>query len=86
MISEYAQRFFENYTGKKPSEFITLAQSGSARVNFIAKTDKKFIITYNENIAENESFCITHLFSDLKLNTPKIFAVSDDRKCIFRNF
>lgn len=50
MISEYAQRFFENYTEKQTSEFITLAQSGSARVNFLAKTDKKFIITYNENI------------------------------------
>lgn len=87
MISEYAQRFFENYTGKQPSEFITLAQSGSARVNFIAKADKKYIITYNENIAENESFLyFSNLFSDLKLNTPVIFAVSDDRKMYIQEF
>lgn len=87
MISEYVQNFFENYTGKQPSELITLAQSGSARVNFIAKTDKKFIITYNENIAENESFLYySDLFSDLKLNTPKIFAVSDDRKMYIQEF
>lgn len=87
MISEYAQRFFENYTGKKPSEFITLAQSGSARVNFIAKADKKYIITYNENIAENESFLYySYLFSDLKLNTPTIFAVSEDRKMYIQEF
>lgn len=87
MISEYAQNFFENYTGKQSSELITLAQSGSARVNFIAKTDKKFIITYNENIAENESFLYySDLFSDLMLNTPKIFAVSDDRKMYIQEF
>lgn len=87
MISEYAQRFFENYTGKKPSEFITLAQSGSARVNFVAKADKKYIITYNENIAENESFLYySYLFSDLKLNTPTIFAVSEDRKMYIQEF
>ncbi|MDQ0591957.1 aminoglycoside/choline kinase family phosphotransferase [Chryseobacterium ginsenosidimutans] len=88
MNSENAQRFFENYTGKKPSEFIILAQSGSARVNFLAKTDhKKYIITYNENIQENESFLYySEIFSHLKLNTPKIFKISDDRKMYIQEF
>lgn len=87
MISEYAQRFFENYTEKQSSEFITLAQSGSARVNFLAKTDKKFILTYNENIQENESFLYySKIFSDLHLNTPIIFAISDDRKMYIQEF
>ncbi len=87
MISEFAQQFFENYTGEKTSEFITLAQSGSARVNFFAKTDKKYIVTYNENIAENESFLYySNIFSDLKLNTPAIFAVSDDRKIYIQEY
>lgn len=87
MISEFAQQFFENYTGEKTSEFITLAQSGSARVNFFAKTDKKYIVTYNENIAENESFLYySNIFSDLKLNTPTIFAVSDDRKLYIQEY
>lgn len=87
MISEFAQQFFENYTGEKTSEFITLAQSGSARVNFFAKTNKRYIITYNENIAENESFLYySHIFSDLKLNTPAIFAVSDDRKIYIQEY
>ncbi len=87
MISEYAQRFFENYTEKQTSEFITLAQSGSARVNFLAITDKKFILTYNENIQENESFLYySKIFSDLHLNTPKIFAISDDRKMYLQEF
>lgn len=87
MNVENAKRFFENITGKKSSEFIKLAQSGSSRVNFFAKTDKKFIITYNENIAENESFLYySKIFSDLKLNTPAIFAVSEDRKMYIQEY
>jgi aminoglycoside/choline kinase family phosphotransferase len=88
MSSENVQRFFENYTGKKPSEFIILAQSGSARVNFLAKTaNTKYIITYNENIQENESFLYySDIFSDLNLNTPTIFTISDDRKMYIQEF
>ena len=43
MTSENAKRFFENHLGKKSSEFVTLAQSGSARVNFFPadQADKK---------------------------------------------
>lgn len=87
MNIENAKRFFENITEKKSSEFIMLAQSGSSRVNFFAKADKKFIITYNENIAENESFLYySKIFSDLKLNTPAIFAVSEDRKMYIQEY
>ncbi|GAA5092957.1 hypothetical protein GCM10023210_22660 [Chryseobacterium ginsengisoli] len=88
MNSENAQRFLENYTGKKHSEFIILAQSGSARVNFLAKTgNEKYIITYNENVQENESFLYySEIFSDLDLNTPKILKISDDRKMYIQEF
>jgi aminoglycoside/choline kinase family phosphotransferase len=88
MTSENAKRFFENHLGKKSSEFVTLAQSGSARVNFLATAGtEKYIITYNENIPENESFLYySELFSNLKLNTPSIFAVSDDRKMYIQEF
>lgn len=87
MNVENAKRFFENITGKKSSEFIRLAQSGSSRVNFFAKADRKFIITYNENITENESFLYySKIFSDLKLNTPAIFAVSEDRKMYIQEY
>lgn len=88
MNSENAQRFLENYTGKKHSEFIILAQSGSARVNFLAKTgNEKYIITYNENVQENESFLYySKIFSDLDLNTPKILKISDDRKMYIQEF
>ncbi|QIY91471.1 aminoglycoside phosphotransferase family protein [Chryseobacterium gallinarum] len=88
MISENAKRFFESQVGKKSSEFITLAQSGSARVNFMAATDTgKYIITYNENIFENESFLYySSIFSGLHLNTPTIYAVSEDKKMYIQEF
>ncbi|MEG0925664.1 aminoglycoside phosphotransferase family protein [Chryseobacterium sp.] len=88
MTSENAKRFFENHIGKKSTEFITLAQSGSARVNFLAITPaEKYIITYNENIPENESFLYySQIFSDLSLNTPKILSISDDRKMYIQEF
>ncbi|MBO6184038.1 MAG: phosphotransferase [Chryseobacterium sp.] len=88
MTSHNAKRFFENHFGEKSTEFITLAQSGSARVNFLAQNQNgKYIITYNENIAENESFLyFSELFSELNLNTPKIFSVSEDRKLYIQEF
>ncbi|THV63179.1 aminoglycoside phosphotransferase family protein [Chryseobacterium candidae] len=88
MTSENAKRFFENHLGQKSSEFVTLAQSGSARVNFLATAGTwKYIITYNENIPENESFLYySQVFSELNLNTPYIFAVSDDRKMYIQEF
>lgn len=88
MTSENANRFFESQLGKKSTEFITLAQSGSARVNFLAITDtEKYIITYNENIPENESFLYySEIFSALNLNTPTILAISEDRKMYVQEF
>lgn len=88
MTSENAKRFFENHFGEKSTQFVTLAQSGSARVNFLAQNQTgKYIITYNENIAENESFLyFSELFSELNLSAPKIFSVSDDRKIYIQEF
>ncbi|SIQ66878.1 Phosphotransferase enzyme family protein [Chryseobacterium sp. RU37D] len=88
MNSENVKFFFEKYTGKKSSEFIILAQSGSSRVNFSAKNEnKKYIITFNENILENESFLYySKVFSSLNLNTPTIYKISDDRKMYIQEF
>ncbi|WP_153397363.1 aminoglycoside phosphotransferase family protein [Chryseobacterium vaccae] len=88
MTSENAKRFFENYLGETSSEFITLAQSGSARMNFLAASGtRKYIVTGNENIPENESFLYySEIFSELNLNTPKIFAISDDRKMYIQQY
>lgn len=88
MTSENAKRFFENHFGEKSTQFVTLAQSGSARLNFLAQNQTgKYIITYNENIAENESFLyFSKLFSELNLSAPRIFSVSDDRKIYIQEF
>lgn len=88
MTFEYAKRFFENHFGEKSTEFVTLAQSGSARVNFRAKNQNgTYIITYNENVRENESFLyFSEIFSYFHLNTPKIYTVSDDRKLYIQEY
>ncbi|MCT2407811.1 phosphotransferase [Chryseobacterium antibioticum] len=88
MTSENTKYFFEKYLGKPSSEFVTLAQSGSARVNFLAQSGtQKYIVTRNENIPENESFIYySEIFSKLGLNTPAIFAISDDRKIYVQEF
>lgn len=88
MTSEDVKLFFENYFGEKSVEFITLAQSGSARVNFLAENrNAKYIITCNDNIPENESFFYySNVFSDLQLNTPVIYYISDDRKIYIQEY
>ncbi|TXF76193.1 aminoglycoside phosphotransferase family protein [Chryseobacterium sp.] len=82
------QLFFEKFTAQPSGDFFPLAQSGSARKNFVGKSSgKKFIITSNENIAENESFFyFSDIFSGLNLNTPKILSVSEDRKIYVQEF
>ena len=88
MTNEKAKLFFEEFIGKQASDFFILAQSGSARINFVGKSsDENYIITFNENVAENESFLyFSQIFNDLKLNTPKIFKISEDRKMYIQEF
>ena len=81
MTMEKAQLFFEDFLHKTADEFFALPQSGSSRKNYVGRSsDKKYIITFNENLAENESFFyFSNIFSELNLNTPQIFKISDDR-------
>ena len=81
MTMEKAQLFFEDFLHKIADEFFALPQSGSSRKNYVGRSsDKKYIITFNENLAENESFFyFSNIFSELNLNTPQIFKISDDR-------
>ena len=85
---EQAKHFFEEFIGEKSQNFYSLAQSGSARKNFVGTTaDQKYIITQNENISENKSFLyLSEVFSGLNLNTPKIFKVSEDRRIYIQEF
>ena len=88
MNKENVKLFFEEYIGGKSTDFFSLAQSGSARQNFVGEnSNQKFIITYNENLAENESFYyFSKIFFALKLNSPQIFKISEDRKLYVQEF
>lgn len=85
---EKARYFFEQYIQGKASRFTALPQSGSSRKNFVGATaDRQYIITFNENLAENESFFyFSKVFSKLNLNTPKVLAISDDRKIYIQEY
>lgn len=85
---EKAKHFFEEFIGEKSHDFYSLAQSGSSRNNFVASTaQQKYIVTFNENIPENESFFyFSEVFSALQLNTPKIFNISEDRTMYVQEF
>lgn len=74
--------FFEDFAGEIALEFFPLPESGSSRKNFVAKTQhKNYIVTTNDNLAENESFFyFSEILSQFNLNVPKIFAISEDRK------
>ena len=88
MTQEQAIFFFEKHFGQPADECLILAQSGSSRVNFKASnaTDD-YIITFNENLRENESFLyFSEVFGSLKLNTPNIYVVSEDRKLYIQEF
>ncbi len=85
-ISE--KEFFEKFVHHKDIELLVLPQSGSDRKNTIAKcNDETYLITTNTNVAENKAFFyFTEVFTELKLNTPKILAVSDDQKMYIQEF
>ena len=88
MTTENARHFFEKYTGVESSEFFILPQSGSSRKNFVGEASgQKFVITSNENLAENESFYyFSEIFSELELNTPRVLKISPDRKLYIQEF
>lgn len=88
MTSKTAQLFLEEFTGEKAQEFFTLAQSGSARINFVGKSaGLKYIITYNENIAENESFYyFSQIFSDHEIHAPNVLKISENRTLYIQEF
>ncbi len=88
MDIENAQVFFEYFLGTSAEDFSALPQSGSSRKNFVGKSgDKKYIITFNENLIENESFFyFSRIFSELNLNTPKVLKISDDHKIYIQEF
>ncbi len=88
MKEKEAELFFEKYMGDKADEILVLPQSGSSRINFIVQYKKeRFVITANENLLENEAFLyFSDVFSALKLNTPTVLTVSENRKLYLQDF
>jgi len=82
------QDFFEEFLGQKPDSFMALPQSGSSRINYIGNfEDQKYVITYNENIRENEAFFyFSELFQSLQLNTPRVFKINSERNLYVQEF
>lgn len=82
------QEFLEEFLGNKADSFTALPRSGSSRINYIASSEgKKYVVTYNENNLENEAFFyFSNLFTSLKLNTPKILLISDERDLYVQEF
>ena len=85
---ENAQLFLEEFLGKKSEDFVALPASGSARIKFIGSSSyEKFVITYNENLLENEAFFyFSEVFEKLKRNTPKIFKINEERNLYIQEF
>lgn len=73
------EALFSQFCNNPETEIQLLPQSGSSRKNFIGKCgDKKYIITQNEDVRENEAFFyFTNIFNSLNLNTPKLFFIND---------
>ncbi|MCD9856467.1 aminoglycoside phosphotransferase family protein [Epilithonimonas sp. JDS] len=82
------QDFFEDFLGHKADSFAALPQSGSSRINYIGSfQNRKYVITYNENIRENEAFFyFSDLFKSLQLNAPEIFLINDERNLYIQEF
>ena len=83
-----AQTFFEEFVEEISTSFFELPQSGSSRKNFIGETSQeKYVITYNENLLENEAFFyFSEVFENLKLNTPKVFKINEERNLYIQEF
>ncbi|MBL7707786.1 MAG: phosphotransferase [Chitinophagaceae bacterium] len=78
---EAIQQLYTEWKGQPPQSIDVLPQSGSERRYFRLHGKEGSVIgTYGANIKENESFIyFSDLFSEKKLATPQILAVSKDR-------
>ena len=82
------QFFFEEFLEKKADAFTALPQSGSSRINYIAKSaDKNYVVTYNNNLRENEAFFyFSTIFHHLKLNTPQVLKINPEKNLYVQEF
>lgn len=76
------EQLFEDHFGKKPEVVSIIPMSGSDRRYYRLVADKTTAIgTFNQNIAENNSFYyFTDLFHKHGINVPEIYKTAKDRR------
>lgn len=81
-------RFFNEVFKENAQKSLALPPSGSSRKNFIVEnSQQKYVVTYNSNISENQSFFyFSQVFSELNLNTPKIFKINEAEDLYIQSF
>lgn len=72
----------KNFLNTEKFELQPITNSASSRVYFrVISNVKKIIVTYNQNVQENESFFyFSDLFLNNNVNVTKILSISEDRK------
>ncbi len=75
------QSFLHNQGFDENAHFQLITNSASQRLyGRISEQNKKYIITYSENVEENATFLyFTEKFGTCEINTPKILAISEDQ-------
>ena len=82
LVAENIQSFFQSFTPDKIKSFEKLPKSGGDRMYFrICTAENSYIITYNENIKENETFLqFTQHFKKINAPVPHIYLKHPDGK------
>lgn len=80
-ITDSISSLFSSFHSGSIDRIERLPQSGGDRVYFrILAGKESYIATYNDNIAENETFFyFTEVFRSVQAPVPKILAISDDK-------
>ncbi|MCB9034523.1 MAG: phosphotransferase [Chitinophagales bacterium] len=88
MHQELWSQLFKQHFNEDIASIHPIAQNGSNRQNFkITSQNHTVIGTYNENIAENESFIyLSNHFYEKNLAVPKVLIISDDRKAYLQSY
>ncbi len=74
---------FQSWTGKRPTQILSLGAHGSARKYWrVLEGDHTFIAAWNEDLRENEAFFYySKSLLERGVNVPEVYIVSDSRKC-----
>src|SRR6185312_10710826 len=80
IVAENIKSFFERFNAEKIISVEKLPKSGGDRIYFRILTEaKSYIVAYNENIRESNTFLyFTDHFSKINAPVPEIYFISDD--------